>query len=96
MTIITVNADRTRDTVVLSIDPAVMRVYEARAADLGIDVGELIEGLLADWPAPGSPAIHVDDVTPLIPPNATRRYSLAPTEQVDEIQDDDVKFVGGW
>ena len=56
MTIITINADRTRDTMILSMDPAVMRVYEARARELGQDVTELLEGLLVNWPAILAPA----------------------------------------
>lgn len=51
MTQIMINADRTRDTMILSIQPSVMRVYDARAKELGLDVTELLEGLLADWPA---------------------------------------------
>lgn len=56
MTIITIDADRTRDTVILSIDPVVMSVYEAHAKTLGLDVAELLEGLLANWPAILAPA----------------------------------------
>ena len=56
MTQLMIDVDRTRDTVILSIDSAVMKVYTAHAKELGQDVGEMLEGLLADWPAILAPA----------------------------------------
>lgn len=63
MTQILIDADRTRDTVILSIQPSVMRVYEARARELGVDVATLLEGLLADWPAILAPVAPKGAVT---------------------------------
>lgn len=56
MTQIMIDADRTRDTMILSMEPGVMRIYEARAKELGLDVTELLESLLANWPAILAPA----------------------------------------
>ena len=49
MTIITIN--KQPDTVILSIDPVVMRHYEAHAKTMSLTAVEFLNGLLADWPA---------------------------------------------
>ena len=94
MTQIMFDVDRTRDIVVLSIDPAVMKVYTAHAKTMGLTVDELLEGLLADWPAILAPDVHLDDVTPLIPAISSQRVWFVSDDKLE--RDDDVKFVGGW
>lgn len=44
--------DKQADTVIISVDPAVMKVYAAEAKQRGLPSGTaLIEALVADWPA---------------------------------------------
>lgn len=43
--------DKQADTVIISVDPAVMKVYSAEAKQRGLPSGTaLIEALIADWP----------------------------------------------
>jgi hypothetical protein len=59
MTQIMVDIDRSRDTVILSMEPATVRIYAAAAQERGYPgVTELIEALLADWPAILAPVAH--------------------------------------
>lgn len=45
------------DTVIISVDPAVLKVYGAEAKQRGLASGTaLIEALIADWPALLAPA----------------------------------------
>ena len=49
--------DKQVDTVIISVDPAVMKVYGAEAKQRGLPSGTaLIEALIADWPAILAPA----------------------------------------
>lgn len=43
--------DKQADTVIISVDPAVMKIYAAEAKQRGLPSGtSLIEALIADWP----------------------------------------------
>lgn len=50
--------DKQADTVIISVDPAVMRVYAAEAKQRGFPSGTaLIEALIADWQAMLAPVV---------------------------------------
>ena len=60
--------------ILIDIAQSTMRVYQAAAAERGYANGQaLISALLADWPAILAPAVHVDDITPIIPAISTQR-----------------------
>ena len=64
MTQIMFDVDQTRDAAVISIQPSAMRVYEAAAKERGYSgAPELIEALLADWPAILAPVAPKGAVT---------------------------------
>lgn len=67
--------DKQADTVIISVDPAVMKIYAAEAKQRGLSSGmALIEALVADWQAMLAPVQPKQEPMPIIfSPN---EYSL--------------------